>query len=164
MGNSDIRVSRLGLDPKLLISIMNHSSGLNWATESYCPVEGVMDDVPAANNFENGFACELMLKDLNFAQKLAEEAGVPLIFASATQNLYRFVCEQGHKRKDFSVVSTLFKACGQPASNGQASHSGHHVPHASAHNNAHTNSKHRTSPQGHSHRLHAEVTLAKRHS
>ena len=68
-----------------------------------------MDGVPSSTNFEGGFACELMLKDINLTQKIAHEVSAPLAFGSVTQNIYRVVCGKGHSRKDFGIVSDLFK-------------------------------------------------------
>ena len=43
---------RMGLDPKLLASILNSSSGRCWSSELYNPVPGVTENVPAGNNYE----------------------------------------------------------------------------------------------------------------
>ncbi|XP_003747163.1 3-hydroxyisobutyrate dehydrogenase, mitochondrial [Galendromus occidentalis] len=99
---------RLGLKPEVLLRVLNLSSGMNWATESYCPIEGIVDGLPSSDNFEDGFACELMLKDINLAQKVAHEANAPLMLGSITQSLYRLLCERGYSRKDSAIVSAFF--------------------------------------------------------
>jgi len=43
---------RMGLDPKLLASILNSSSGRCWSSEAYNPVPGVTENVPAGNNYQ----------------------------------------------------------------------------------------------------------------
>lgn len=53
---------RLGLDPKLLAKILNMSSGRCWSSDTYNPVPGVMEGVPASNNYQGGFGTTLMAK------------------------------------------------------------------------------------------------------
>lgn len=62
---------RLGIDPKVLSSIMNTASGRCWSSEVYNPCPGVIETVPASKGYEGGFACELMLKDLGLSSDAA---------------------------------------------------------------------------------------------
>ena len=59
---------RLGLEPKLLASILNSSSGRCWSSELYNPVPGVLPNVPSSNDYKGGFGTALMTKDLGLAQ------------------------------------------------------------------------------------------------
>lgn len=43
---------RLGLDGKLLMDIVNNSTGRCWSSEIYNPVPGLMPNVPSARNYE----------------------------------------------------------------------------------------------------------------
>lgn len=43
---------KMGLDPKLLASILNSSSGRCWSSEMYNPVPGVLPNSPASQNYE----------------------------------------------------------------------------------------------------------------
>lgn len=54
--------NRLGLEPKLLAKILNTSSGRCWSSEVYNPVPGVLEGVPASNNYQGGFSTALMTK------------------------------------------------------------------------------------------------------
>jgi len=45
---------RMGLDPKLLASIINSSSGRCWSSEMYNPVPGVTPNTPASNDYRVG--------------------------------------------------------------------------------------------------------------
>ena len=56
-----------GLDPAVLSEIMKASSGDNWSLDKYNPWPGVMENVPASNEYEGGFAVKLMNKDLGLA-------------------------------------------------------------------------------------------------
>jgi 3-hydroxyisobutyrate dehydrogenase len=55
---------------------MKASSSRCWSIDTYNPVPGFLENVPAANDYEGGFRCQLMLKDLGLAQLLAQEAGI----------------------------------------------------------------------------------------
>ena len=71
---------KLGLDAKILSKIINMSSGRCWSSEVYNPCPGVMEKVPSSNNYNGGFASELMLKDCGIAINAAKEvqASTPL--------------------------------------------------------------------------------------
>ena len=53
---------RLELDPKLLASILNTSSGQCWSSLKYNPVPGIVENIPASNNYIGGFGTDLMTK------------------------------------------------------------------------------------------------------
>ncbi|XP_075414358.1 3-hydroxyisobutyrate dehydrogenase, mitochondrial isoform X2 [Tenrec ecaudatus] len=95
---------RLGLDPKLLAKILNMSSGRCWSSDTYNPVPGVMDGVPAANNYQGGFGTTLMAKDLGLAQDSATNTKSPILLGSLAHQLYRMMCAKGYSKKDFSSV------------------------------------------------------------
>lgn len=42
----------LGLDPKVMLSILNTSTGRCWSSEIYPPIPGVIDSVPSSNNYQ----------------------------------------------------------------------------------------------------------------
>jgi len=97
-----------GLDAKVLSEIMRKSSGGNWALEVYNPYPGVMENVPAANNYDGGFLVDLMIKDLGLAMEsaLATDSSTPL--GALARNLYRLHGSKGAGGKDFSSIQTLF--------------------------------------------------------
>jgi len=59
---------RLGLDPKVLASVINSSTGKCWASEVNNPVKDAVEapegqaGPPAQRKYEGGFAASLMLK------------------------------------------------------------------------------------------------------
>lgn len=53
---------RLGLDAKMLASILNMSSGRCWSSELYNPVPGVKEGIPSSNKYQGGFGVTLMTK------------------------------------------------------------------------------------------------------
>jgi 3-hydroxyisobutyrate dehydrogenase-like beta-hydroxyacid dehydrogenase len=38
-----------------------------WSVDTYHPTPGVIEGVPASKDYNGGFACKLMLKDLKIA-------------------------------------------------------------------------------------------------
>ena len=97
-----------GLDAKVLSEIMRKSSGGNWALEVYNPYPGVMDNVPAGNDYQGGFLVDLMIKDLGLAMEsaLATDSSIPL--GALARNLYRLHGSKGAGGKDFSSIQQLF--------------------------------------------------------
>ncbi|MFT7686193.1 MAG: 3-hydroxyisobutyrate dehydrogenase [Candidatus Azotimanducaceae bacterium] len=97
-----------GLDPSVLSEIMRKSSGGNWALEVYNPYPGVMDGVPAANNYEGGFLVDLMIKDLGLAMEAGLDKGASTPLGSLARNLYINHGKKGNGRKDFSSIQEIF--------------------------------------------------------
>lgn len=60
--DDDFRYSRMGLDPKVLLDVLNNSSARSWSTEVYCPVPGLVPTAPSSRNYDGGFKNELMVK------------------------------------------------------------------------------------------------------
>lgn len=100
-----------GLDPKALSDIMLKSSGCNWSLEKYNPVPGVMDGVPASNDYQGGFMVDLMLKDLGLAQEAASGSKSSIPMGSAARNLFSLhknSAGEDKGAKDFSSIQQLF--------------------------------------------------------
>ena len=97
-----------GMDPAVLSEIMRTSSGGNWALEVYNPYPGVMDDVPASNNYEGGFLVDLMIKDLGLALEAALDSGSATPMGNLARNLYINHRKLGNGRKDFSSIQQSF--------------------------------------------------------
>jgi 3-hydroxyisobutyrate dehydrogenase len=62
---------KFGIDPALMLEILNHSTGRNTATEQKYPAYVL------PRSFDSGFALGLMAKDLRIALGLAEAVGTP---------------------------------------------------------------------------------------
>jgi 3-hydroxyisobutyrate dehydrogenase len=61
-----------GLDPQVMLDVLNSSSGRNQATEAK------MSRFVLSRAFDSGFALRLMVKDLRTALDLAHETGTPV--------------------------------------------------------------------------------------
>jgi len=93
---------KLGLDPKLLANILGSATGRCWSVDTYNPVPGVMENVPASNEYKGGFGTALMTKDLGLAQDAATRAQSPTPLGSLAHQMYRVMCNAGYAEKDFS--------------------------------------------------------------
>jgi len=97
-----------GLDPAVLSEIMQKSSGGNWALEVYNPYPGVMENVPASNEYEGGFLVDLMVKDLGLAMEAGLEKGASTPMGALARSLYINHAKRGYGRKDFSSIQKVF--------------------------------------------------------
>ncbi|KAJ8963100.1 hypothetical protein NQ318_018565 [Aromia moschata] len=95
---------KLGLDPKLLTSIMNVSSARSWSSDTYNPVPGVMENVPASNGYKGGFSVPLIAKDLGLAENAGLSCGAPLLLGALAHQIFRTMMVNGYGDKDFSSV------------------------------------------------------------
>lgn len=97
-----------GLNPKVLSEIMKVSSGGNWTLDKYNPCPGVMEKVPASNEYQGGFMVDLMVKDLGLAMdtSLLHQSSTPM--GTLARNLYAMHANQGHGQRDFSSIFEQF--------------------------------------------------------
>jgi len=93
---------KLGLDPKLLASIMGSATGRCWSVDTYNPCPGVLDNVPSSNDYRGGFGTALMTKDLGLAQDAATRTNAATPLGSVAHQMYRVMCNAGYAEKDFS--------------------------------------------------------------
>ncbi|KAJ1677183.1 hypothetical protein EV182_006701 [Spiromyces aspiralis] len=97
--------AKLGMDPKLLSSIMNISSGRSWSTDTANPIPGYIPTAPSSKNYEGGFAIKLILKDVGLAMKVAKDTRSSLMASALTEQIYRHVSNyERYSTKDFSVL------------------------------------------------------------
>ncbi|KAI5866729.1 putative 3-hydroxyisobutyrate dehydrogenase G6G8.5 [Durotheca rogersii] len=96
---------RRGLDPKVLASVINVSTGKCWPSEVNNPVKGVVEGAPASRDYAGGFGISLMAKDLRLAIVAAHEAKAKLALGSRANEVYE-AAEKAElcKGRDFSVV------------------------------------------------------------
>ncbi|KZT74200.1 3-hydroxyisobutyrate dehydrogenase [Daedalea quercina L-15889] len=99
---------KLGLEPQVLASVINSSTGACWASSTNNPVPGTVPDKspPCERDYEGGFATRLMLKDMGLAIDIAEATKTPLPLGSAAGEIYSEVIEDDPDtaEKDFSAV------------------------------------------------------------
>ena len=73
---------RFGLDPAVLLAIVNTSSGRSGSSENKWP------NFILPGTYDSGFGLGLMLKDMKIAVHLAEESGVPSPLGAAAVALW----------------------------------------------------------------------------
>ncbi len=82
---------KAGLDPRIMVDVINASSGRSTATEQKFP------EVVIPRKFNQGFTAGLMMKDVNLFVSEAKALGVPIEVCEAVAAL-----AQAHLRRDRS--------------------------------------------------------------
>lgn len=100
---------RLGMDPKVLASVINTSTGYCWSSQVYNPVPNVLENVPSSKNYQGGFQSKLLVKDLTIALSAAERSGSCTPLGKLTLEVYKSLCKSGKANLDFSVVYDYLK-------------------------------------------------------
>ncbi len=104
---------KLGLDRQKMFDVVSTSSGYSWTMNAYCPAPGVGPTSPADNDYQPGFAADLMLKDLRLSQQAAESADADTPMGALAMALYqRFVEEEDGAGQDFSAMLPRFEKRG----------------------------------------------------
>jgi 3-hydroxyisobutyrate dehydrogenase len=99
-----VLAKELGLDPKIFFEIANSASSQCWSMSHYCPMPGVLENVPSNNNFTPGFSAQMMLKDLRLSQDAALHANVPTPLGAEATALYNLFAKGGNADLDFSGI------------------------------------------------------------
>ena len=93
-----------GLDPQKLFDICSSASGQCWALTNYCPEPSILENVPANNEYQPGFAARMMFKDLNLSQDAADSLHVKAPMGFLAYELYQEMIENGSGDLDFSAI------------------------------------------------------------
>ena len=101
---------KLGLDRQKMFDVVSTSSGYSWTMNAYCPAPGVGPQSPSDNDYQPGFAADLMLKDLRLSQQAAESADADTPMGQLAQALYQqFVENEDGAGRDFSAMLPRFE-------------------------------------------------------
>ncbi len=105
---------KLGLDRQKLFDVLSTSSGASWTVNSYFPAKGVGPKSPADNDYQPGFAAEMMVKDLGLSQQAAQSVDADTPMGAQALALYeRFVQVEDGKGMDFSAMLPRFEKRGR---------------------------------------------------
>jgi 3-hydroxyisobutyrate dehydrogenase-like beta-hydroxyacid dehydrogenase len=94
---------KAGLDPQILLDIINAGSGRNSATE---------DKFPRAilpGTFDFGMATELFCKDVRLCVDEAESLGVPMIVGSAVRQMFDVTKARFGPSSDFTCIAKVIE-------------------------------------------------------
>ncbi len=89
---------RFGLDPSVMTSILNTSTGRNTTTENK------VEQYLLSRSFDGGFALRLMRKDIGMAKALAEDLGLSPALLGACSGLYDAASEALGPEADHTEV------------------------------------------------------------
>jgi 3-hydroxyisobutyrate dehydrogenase-like beta-hydroxyacid dehydrogenase len=89
---------KAGIDPSVMIDVINAGSGRNTASETKFP-KAVLP-----GTFDFGFATGLMYKDLRLCLEEAESLGVPMWVGSAVKQMFQLANSHIGPDKDFTTV------------------------------------------------------------
>jgi 3-hydroxyisobutyrate dehydrogenase len=79
---------RFGLDPTVMLEVVNGSSGRSGSTQVKWP------NYIVPETYDSGFTAGLMVKDIRIALGLAEATGVPCDLAARTVQLWSAAAEE----------------------------------------------------------------------
>jgi 3-hydroxyisobutyrate dehydrogenase-like beta-hydroxyacid dehydrogenase len=89
---------KAGLDPRIMLDVINAGSGRNTATEDKFPKRVL------PGTFNLGFTSGLMMKDVGLALSEAKALGVPMDIAEAVARALKLACEEIGADKDVTTV------------------------------------------------------------
>jgi 3-hydroxyisobutyrate dehydrogenase-like beta-hydroxyacid dehydrogenase len=87
-----------GLDPRIMVDVINTGTGRNTATESKFP----NNIIP--RKFDLGFTNGLMLKDVKLFLSEADALGVPVAVIQAVAGLLQIACQENGTDSDLSTI------------------------------------------------------------
>lgn len=92
---------KAGLDPAMMIDVINAGSGRSTASETKFP-KAIL-----TRTFDFGFTTGLMYKDVRLCLEEASAAGVPMPVANAVRDQWRRTEEAFGPAKDFTTIAQL---------------------------------------------------------
>ena len=96
-----------GVDLAKLYEVLIHSTGNCTAVRTRLPVEGVVADSPASNDWKPGFMTDLMAKDVGLALHAAAGAGVAVPSGALAGQVLTAASVAGYGREDFSALAKV---------------------------------------------------------
>ncbi len=87
-----------------LHQITRSSSAQSWVIDKYIPVPGILENVPANQDYKAGFSCQMMFKDLTIINEACQELELPLALTHKSLEIYQNIIAHEEGNKDFSYV------------------------------------------------------------
>ena len=95
--------AKAGLDPDMMVAVINAGSGRNSATEEKIP-RSVL-----TRTFDFGFPVSGVCKDIGLAIEECQALGLPMIVGSAARQLWQFAYNQGGGKRDMTALVTYLE-------------------------------------------------------
>jgi len=109
-GEALIVGQRAGVDPAVMLEVLNASTGRNNATENK------IERFVFSRAFDSGFALRLMAKDVGIAEELAEELGFEPVLLGELARIAGGAAEQLEPHADHTaIVRWMEQQAGEPA-------------------------------------------------
>lgn len=93
-----ILAKKLGIDLNIALETINKSSGQSFSTHYKFPTFVI------PRSFNSGFSLDLLLKDVKMATSIARDTGVPVLLASAVEQIYEAARSSGEKNQDHTEI------------------------------------------------------------
>ncbi len=94
---------RFGLDPTVMVDVLNASTGRNNSTENK------FKQFILSRAFNSGFSLDLMVKDLTTAVDLARETSTPAVFSATCRELWAAALSKLENDADHTAVVRWFE-------------------------------------------------------
>ena len=108
--------AKAGLDPDLMVEVVNASTGRNSATQDKVP-QSVL-----TGSFDYGARLDILYKDITLGLAEAEALGVPTWTLNAVTQLFRHGVTAGKGPEDFTALIKLVEEWGGAEVRGKAAH------------------------------------------
>lgn len=119
VGEAMLLGQKLGLDPAILASVINSSTGGCWASSVNNPVPGALPDKspPCVRDYQGGFVTALMLKDMGLATEIAKKNNSAMPLGEAAEALYEKAIQDEPElaAQDFSSIYKYLRTRSQGA-------------------------------------------------
>jgi 3-hydroxyisobutyrate dehydrogenase len=98
-----VLATKMGLDPKKVIDVLQVSTGRNYATEWKFP------QFVLPRTFDDGFRIELLNKDLAIFTRLAQEFQMPTFMAQTVQQIFNAGMSKGYGPRGTTAIVLLIE-------------------------------------------------------
>ena len=94
---------KAGADPNVVREVIGTATGANYLLETWLPKTWFAD------NFEGGFAVDLLRKDLNAALESARTLNIPMPSTALASQFYTAQAAKGDAARDYSAVAKFYE-------------------------------------------------------
>jgi len=91
---------KMGMDLKVQKAICDVSSGRSFVMDSYNPVPHLIENSPSNLNYDVGFQCALIKKDMGLTLESAKAAGADTTMLEKAMEYYQELEDLGYGNKD----------------------------------------------------------------